>query len=105
MNKVFLYAEYQTSVPFDQFDWPPTIAEMRKHAGLKSKTWLSGVNNHTIGGFYEFDSLDNAQSYIDNCLLPYAKEFQANLSVKLFNGDVTEAASVAMDSPFYPQQT
>jgi len=100
-GKIFLYAEYQVSVPFEQIDWAPINPEMKKFEGLKSKTWLSGINNNTVGGFYEFSSLDCAQEYIDALLIPFSKKINGNLSVKLFNGDVVAEASKDMGSPFY----
>lgn len=100
-EKIFLYAEYQVSVPFDQIDWKAINPEMKKFEGLKSKTWLSGINNHTVGGFYEFSSVDLAQKYIDELLIPFSQQIDGNLSVKLFNGDVVAAASKDMNSPFY----
>jgi len=100
--KVFLYAEFQVAIPFEQIDWPPINVEMKKYDGLKSKTWLSGINNKTVGGFYEFDSVENAQKYIDELLIPFVKQVNGNLSVKLFDGDVTEDANIGMMSPFYP---
>jgi hypothetical protein len=101
MNKVFLYAEYQVSIPYEQIDWQPINVEMKKYAGLKSKTWLSGLNTKTVGGFYEFDSVENAQKYIDGLLIPFAKQVNGNLSVKLFDGDITQQANIGMNSPFY----
>jgi hypothetical protein len=101
MTKVFIYAEYQVSIPFEQVDWAPINLEMIKFKGLKSKTWLSGLNNNTVGGFYEFDSQVNAQAYIDGLLLPFAKQVNGNLTVKLFDGDVVEAANMGMNSPYY----
>lgn len=101
MKKIFLYAEYQVSIPFDQIDWQPINVEMKKFSGLKSKTWLSGLNNKTVGGFYEFDSVENAQKYIDGLLIPFAKKVNGNLSVKLFDGDMTQEANIGMNSPFY----
>ncbi len=101
MDKIFLYAEYQVSVPFDQIDWSPVNSEMQKFEGLKSKTWLSGINNHSVGGFYEFSSLETAQQYIDELLIPFTKKLNGNLSVKLFNGDAVAEASKGMGSPFY----
>jgi len=100
--KVFLYAEYQVSIPFDQIEWPSINVEMKKFPGLKSKTWLSGINNQTVGGFYEFDSIENAQNYIDGLLLPFAKKVNGNLSVKLFDGEITREANIGMNSPYYP---
>lgn len=102
MNKVFLYAEYQVSIPFGQIDWAPINDAMNGFPGLKSKTWLSGVNTNSVGGFYEFDSIANAQSYIDGLLVPFAKQVNGNLTVKLFDGDVTRQANIGMRSPYYP---
>lgn len=99
--KVFLYAEYQVAIPFDQIDWRPINVDMKQFPGLKSKTWLSGVNNQTVGGFYEFDSVENAQNYIDGLLLPFAKKVNGNLSVKLFDGEITREANIGMNSPYY----
>ncbi|NEQ37745.1 MAG: YdhR family protein [Okeania sp. SIO3I5] len=101
MSKVFIYAEYQVSIPFTEINWEPINVDMKKFPGLKSKTWLSGLNTHSVGGFYEFDSVENAQNYIDNLLIPFVKQVNGNLSVKLFDGDVTKEASFGMDSPFY----
>ena len=102
MKKVFLYAEFQVHIPFDQIDWQPIDVDMKTYPGLKSKTWLSGLNNHSVGGFYEFDSIENAQRYIDGLLLPFTKQVKGNLSVKLFDGDITAAANISMNSPYYP---
>jgi hypothetical protein len=71
MAKVFLYAEYQISYSFGELDLPPIHTEMKSFPGLKSETWLSGVNNNSVGGFYEFDTKKNAQNYADKCLVPY----------------------------------
>ena len=101
LEKVFLYAEYQVSIPFEEIDWSPINSEMQKFDGLKSKTWLSGINNHSVGGFYEFSSLQDAQKYIDELLIPFTKQVSGNLSVKLFNGDVVADASKGMASPYY----
>jgi len=99
--KIFLYAEFQTSIPFKDIDWAPVNDAMKQRPGLRSKTWLSGVNSHSVGGFYEFDSLDNARKYIDDMLLPFGRNIGATLSVRLFDGDVTRDASRGMGSPFY----
>ncbi len=101
MAKVFIYAEYQVSIPFTAIDWAPINAQMQTFKGLKSKTWLSGINTHSVGGFYEFDSKENAQAYIDGLLVPFASQVKGNLTVKLFDGDVVAQASAGMRSPFY----
>jgi len=101
VSKVFLYAEIQVAIPFDQIDWPAINIAMQKETGLKSKTWLSGINTNTIGGFYEFDSLENAKAYAEGYLAAAAKQIGGSLSVKLFNGDITADANKGMNSPYY----
>ncbi len=101
MQKIFLYAEYQVAVPFSKIDTASINEQMKTFPGLRSKTWLSGINTDSVGGFYEFDSVENAQNYIDNLLLPFTKKVGGNLSVKLFDGDRVKTASEEMDSPFY----
>ncbi len=99
--KVFLYAEYQVSIPFDQIDWHSINPKMKTFEGLVSKTWLSGINTHTVGGFYEFTSLECARRYIKELLIPFAENIHGSLSVRLYNGDVVEEASKDMSSPYY----
>jgi len=98
---VYLYAEYQVSIPFSQIDWEPINVNMKKFPGLISKTWLSGVNTHSVGGFYAFDTVQNAQKYIDGLLAPFAAQVNGNLSVRLFDADATKDASIGMASPFF----
>lgn len=100
-KKVFLYAEIQVAIPFAKIDWRAINIAMRKEPGLKSKTWLAGVNTHSVGGFYEFDSIDNARAYAEGYLAAAAKQLGGTLSVKLFDGDVTEDANRGMASPYY----
>jgi hypothetical protein len=98
---VYLYAEYQVSIPFDQIDWEPINVAMKAFPGLLSKTWLSGINTYSVGGFYAFDSLANAQNYIDGLLLPFAVKVNGNLSARLFDADATREASIGMSTPFF----
>lgn len=101
MSKVFMYAEYQVSTTFTDINWNEINSQMKKFSGLISKTWLSGKNTKTVGGFYEFDNQTNAQTYIDELLIPFAKKVGGNLTVKLFDGEIVKEASIEMNSPFY----
>ncbi|WP_210271768.1 YdhR family protein [Peteryoungia desertarenae] len=74
---------------------------MHSVPGLISKTWLSGIDTHSVGGFYAFDSLKNARAYATGMLSDFAKGSNASLTVKLFDGDVVAEASRGMNSPFY----
>lgn len=100
-SRVFLYAEFQVSAPFTEEVWGETNTAMHTVPGLRSKTWLSGINTHSVGGFYEFDSVRNARAYAEGMLAEFAKAADATLSVKLFDGDVVAEASKGMNSPFF----
>lgn len=100
MAKIFLYVEFQISKEFTTLDIEDINAQMKVYPGLVSKTWLSGVSTNSLGGFYEWDSLENVQNYIDNYLAPGMKHY-GSLTVKLFDGDVVKQASIGMNSPFY----
>jgi hypothetical protein len=100
-SKIFLYAEFQVSVPFDKVDWPAANEAMKTVPGLKAKTWLSGINTHSVGGFYEFDSVENARAYSEGMLASFAKQAGGSLTTKLFSGDAVRTASIGMGSPHF----
>jgi hypothetical protein len=100
-SRVYLYAEFQNSAPFTEEVWKEANVLMKEVPGLLTKTWLSGVGNHSVGGFYSFDSVDNAHAYARGLLSDFARAANASLTVKLFDGDVVATASLDMQSPFY----
>lgn len=55
MSKAFVYTEVQISVPFDQAPWRALNPVLAAQPGFRNKTWLSGVQNKSVGGIYEFD--------------------------------------------------
>ena len=100
-KRVFLYGELQMTVPFSDVDWRAINAGLKTVPGLVRKTWLYGIQGGSVGGFYEFDSEENARKF---AVGPYAEEaskFGASLNVKLFDAEITEAASRDMKSPHY----
>lgn len=102
MAKVFLYGEFQTSVPeFTKELWGPVNTDLKNVPGLIRKTWLSGIGTHTVGGFYEFDSEEHARAFATGLYAEQAKYAGASLTVKLFDGEMTEEASRDMRSPHY----
>jgi hypothetical protein len=105
MSKVFLYAEIQVAIPFASIDWPSINEAMKREKGLESKTWLAGLGTNSIGGFYEFDSVEHAKAYATGYLAAAAAQLGGSLSVKLFDGDIVAAASSGMNSPFYQEAT
>ena len=102
MSKVFLYGEFQISVPaFTKEFWEPVNAELKNVPGLVRKTWTYGIGTKTVGGFYEFDSIENARAFATGLYAEQAKLAGASLTVKLFDGDATEEASRDIKSPHY----
>jgi hypothetical protein len=100
-SRVFLYAEFQVSVPFSEGVWREANPAMHTVPGLRSKTWLSGINTNSVGGFYEFDSVQHARAYATGMLSDFARAANASLTVKLFDGDVVAEASKGMGSPYF----
>ncbi|MFE5333290.1 hypothetical protein ACFRCG_43580 [Embleya sp. NPDC056575] len=101
MGRTFLYTEIQAAVPFEQFDWHSINAALKTTPGLIRKTWLSGIGTHTVGGFYEFDSAENALAFAQGPFTEEARRAGAAATTRLFDGDVVEDASVDMNSPYY----
>lgn len=101
MGKTFLYTEVQAAVPFEQFDWQQVNAALRTAPGLIRKTWLSGIGTHTLGGFYEFDSAENALAFAQGPFAEEARRAGAAATTRLFDGDVVKDASLDLDSPYY----
>ena len=76
MSKVFLYGEFQTSSPtFTKDMWGPVNVALKSVNGLVRKTWLHGIGSNTVGGFYEFDSVENARAFATGL---YAEQAKAN---------------------------
>ena len=74
MSKAFVYTEMQLSVPFDQAPWRDLNPVLLRQPGLNNKTWLSGVQNQSVGGFYEFDNLADAQTFAQDYFPTEAKK-------------------------------
>ena len=102
MSQIFLYAEVQAAVPFQNAPWQKLNPAMKKQPGLIRKTWLSGLETDTIGGVYEFDTVQNARAYVDNYLAAEARAVggPGSLMTRVYDGQVTEDASRDMQSPW-----
>ncbi|WP_043464714.1 hypothetical protein [Kitasatospora sp. MBT66] len=101
MGKTFLYTEIQAAVPFDRFDWQQVNAALKTAPGLIRKTWLSGIGTHTIGGFYEFDTAENALAFAQGPFAEEARRAGSPATTRLFDGEVVREASIDLDSPYY----
>jgi len=69
-QKAFIYTELQISLLFSQAPWREVNPTLLQQPGILNKTWLAGVGNHSLGGFYAFDSIELEQ---DNRILGHLK--------------------------------
>jgi hypothetical protein len=98
MSKTFLYTELQVSLPFATAPWPARNAVLRDQPGLVNKTWLAGIGTHSLGGFYEFESLDAARRFAIEEVPATARRLGVAQTTRLFDGTVVEEASRALNS-------
>ena len=101
--KAYVYTEVQLHVkPFVEGPWKAINESLQQQPGILSKTWLSGLHTGTPGGFYAFDTLENAQNFALNYFPKEAKSLNAAFYTRVFDATETEQASLDMNSPFYP---
>jgi len=101
MSKAFVYTELQISLPFAQAPWRELNAQIREQPGFKNKTWLAGLLNQSLGGFYEFDSVDNAKKFVTGYFPAEARKFGVAQTTRVFAMDVVEEASRQLDSVYF----
>lgn len=99
--KAFVYIEAQVSVPFEEYDWSHDNQEIREQPGFISKTWLSGADNNSIGGFYAFDSTENAKNYVTGFMSKKARKLNIGITTRVFSAERVGEASGEMNSPFF----
>lgn len=98
----YVYTEVQLSVkPFSEGPWKAINEKLQQQPGILAKTWLSGLHTGTPGGFYAFDTLENAQNFALNYFPGEAKSLNAAFYTRVFDASGTEQASVEMNSPYY----
>jgi len=97
----FVYTEVQISAPFDQAPWRQLNPVLKAQPGLLHKTWLSGVHTHSVGGFYAFDTIENATRFATDYFPTETAALNVAYTTRLFHASVVEAASREMNSPFF----
>ena len=97
-TKAFVYTELQVSVPFAQAPWREINPAILQQSGFRNKTWLAGVANHSLGGFYEFDSIENAKKFVTGYFPNEARKFGVAQTTRVFDGSVVEEASQYLNS-------
>jgi hypothetical protein len=96
--KAFVYTEIQASVPFAQAPWKEINKALKEQEGILNKTWLSGVDDMSVGGFYTFDSVENAQKFVTEYFPSEAKSLGVAQRTLIFDAAAVEEASREMDS-------
>ncbi|KIC33980.1 YdhR family protein [Leisingera sp. ANG-S5] len=99
--KAFVYTEVAISVPFGQAPWQQINEQIRQQPGFLNKTWLSGHGNNSLGGFYGFDSIENAREFVTGYFPSEPRVFGVAHNTRVFDAEVTEAASRDMGAVHY----
>lgn len=97
-SKAFVYTELQIAVPFSEAPWREINPNILRQPGFRNKTWLAGTGNQSLGGFYEFDSIENAKDFVTGYFPDAARKVGAPQTTRVFNGDVVEEASRYLNS-------
>jgi hypothetical protein len=97
-KKAFVYTELQISIPFSNVPWREINSSLLVQPGFVNKTWLAGINNQSVGGFYEFDSIENAQKFVTDYFPKEAKKFGVAQTSRVFDGSVVQEASEFLNS-------
>lgn len=101
MSKAFIYTELQLSVPFAETPWRELNAKILRQPGFRNKTWLAGVRNQSVGGFYEFDTIENATRFAVDYFPTEAKQLDVAYTTRLFDAALVKEASRQLHSPFF----
>lgn len=96
--RAFVYTELQISVPFSDAPWSDVNKTLLEQPGLLNKTWLAGVNTNSLGGFYTFDSIDNAKGFVTGYFPSEAARFGATQTTRIFAADPVADASLDIGS-------
>ncbi len=99
--KAFVYTEVQNSVPFDQVPWKKINPVISAQPGFINKTWFSGLGNHSVGGIYAFDSIENAQKYVTEFFPDQARKQSTGHTTRVFDAAIVEEASRDIGSAYF----
>lgn len=74
---------------------------LKAQPGLLHKTWLSGVHTQSVGGFYAFDTIENATRFAVEYFPTEAKQLDVAYTTRLFDAAPVKDASRLLHSPFF----
>ncbi|WP_420412111.1 YdhR family protein [Roseibium sp.] len=92
--QAFVYTEVAISVPFENAPWEKINEAIRQQPGFLNKTWLHGHSTQTVGGFYAFDSIDNARKFVTEYFPTEPRSFGVAHNTRVFDAAVVKDASV-----------
>lgn len=101
MAKAFVYTELQISLPFAEAPWRDINPMLLEQPGFRNKTWLSGVGSQSVGGLYEFESIDAAKAFVTGPFPAEARKFGVAQTTRVFDGDGVEEASRFLNSAHF----
>ena len=101
MARAFVYTELQTSVPFADAPWRELNPVIARQPGFRSKTWLAGALNHSLGGFYEFDTIESARAFVVGYFPEEARRFGVPQTTRIFDAEIVETASRYLNSAHF----
>lgn len=100
-QNAFVYTELQISVPFADAPWREISDAIGKQPGFISKTWLAGIGNNSVGGFYSFDSIENAQKFVTGYFPGEAANLGVAHNTRIFDANLVKDASIGLDSAHF----
>lgn len=101
MTKALLYTELQIAAQIADAPWRDINERIKSLPGFLNKTWLAGVGNDSLGGLYQFASIETAQKFVTGYFPTEARSFGVAQTTRIFDGDVVADASKDMSSPHF----
>jgi hypothetical protein len=92
-TRAFVYTELHISEPFAEVPWQEMNPILKAQPGLLHKTWLSGVHTHSLGGFYAFDTVENATRFVTDYFPSEPAALNVAFTTRLFDAAVVGEAS------------
>lgn len=97
-HEAYVYTELQISVPFADAPWAEVNEKLLKQKGFVNKTWLAGTTNNSLGGLYTFETIADAQAFVNGYFPSEAANFGVAQTTRIFDRLITEEASREMNS-------
>jgi len=101
MTQALLYTELQIAAQIENAPWQEINARIKAKPGFINKTWLAGVGNDSLGGLYQFESIETAQEFARDYFPTEARSFGVPQTTRIFDADVVAEASKDISSPHF----